>query len=168
MSDTLKQDILKSARLSGRFLLRSGKTSETYFDKYQFESDPALLARIAKAMAPMIPEGTEVLAGLELGGVPVATALSLETGLPAVFVRKARKAYGTAKIAEGTSIEGRNVCIIEDIITTGGQALESAEYLIDDGAKILGICCVIERSETLSPGLADLGIKVVPLIRAKA
>lgn len=82
---------------------------------------------------PLVPSDTEVLAGLELGGVPVATALSLATGLPAAFVRKAPKSYGTAKLAEGTEIEGRRVLVVEDVITTGGQVGE--------------VLCAIDRSE---------------------
>ncbi len=84
-------------RLNGEFTLRSGLVSTTYFDKYLFESDPILLKDIAHHAAALVPSNTEILAGLELGGVPVATALSLTTGLPAVFVRKRPKSYGTMK-----------------------------------------------------------------------
>lgn len=89
----------RAAHLEGSFLLRSGRTATEYFDKYRFESDPVLLAAIAAAAAPLVPAGTELLAGLELGGVPVATALSLRTGLPAAFVRKQAKPYGTRRLA---------------------------------------------------------------------
>lgn len=78
----LARKIVEIAQLRGSFELRSGQISDTYFDKYRFEADPALLAEIARQMAPLIPENPQVLAGLELGGVPVATAISLETGLP--------------------------------------------------------------------------------------
>src|SRR5664280_2143675 len=108
-------------RLTGTFTLRSGQESSTYFDKYLFEADPGLLAQVAEHAARLIPEGTEVLAGLELGGVPVATALSLATGLPVAFVRKAAKEYGTAQLAEGAQVAGRRTLVIEDVITTGGQ-----------------------------------------------
>jgi orotate phosphoribosyltransferase len=97
----LAQRVTAACRLEGQFVLRSGQTATTYFDKYLFEADPRLLYDIASALEQLVPEGTEVLAGLELGGIPIVTALSLETGLPAAFVRKNAKTYGTAKLAEG-------------------------------------------------------------------
>src|ERR1700722_4267221 len=93
--------IFKSSYLRGDFKLRSGQKSNEYFDKYRFESEPEILAEIAKKMTPLVPKGTQVLAGLEMGGIPIATALSLESGLPAVFVRKKAKEYGTCRVAEG-------------------------------------------------------------------
>jgi orotate phosphoribosyltransferase len=95
----------------------------------------------------LVPSDVEVLAGLELGGVPVVTALSLATGLPAAFVRKAPKTYGTAKLAEGTDIEGRRVLVVEDVITTGGQVVTSVEDLRARGALVSDVLCVIDRSE---------------------
>lgn len=97
-------------RLTGQFRLRSGLVSSSYFDKYLFESDPVLLGAVAAHLVDLLPPSTEVLAGLELGGVPVATALSLETGLPVAFVRKAAKPYGTAKLPEGIDVAGRRSC----------------------------------------------------------
>jgi orotate phosphoribosyltransferase len=144
--ETLARDIDATCRLTGEFTLRSGQVADTYFDKYLFEADPELLAAVAQAALPLIPSNTEVLAGLELGGVPVATALSLATGLPAAFVRKEAKAYGTAKLAEGAAIEGRRVLIVEDVITTGGQVVLSARELRERGADLLGALCVIDRS----------------------
>src|SRR5687768_13269484 len=123
----LGRRIYQSAYITGDFLLRSGKRSHEYFDKYRFESNPELLREIAKHLAPLVPSGTEYLAGLEMGGIPIATALSLETGIPAVFVRKEAKAYGTCKFAEGAEIQGKRLCIIEDVITSGGQVLISAK-----------------------------------------
>ena len=95
--------------MSGHFVLRSGKASDTYFDKYQFESDPALLLDIAQSMAAIVPPGTEVLAGLEMGGIPVVTMLSQVTGLPAAFIRKKPKDYGTCRYAEGATSSWPNV-----------------------------------------------------------
>jgi len=94
--------IREVSQLSGEFTLRSGAVSGTYFDKYLFESDPVLLQAIAKSMVKLLTIGTEILAGLEMGGIPVVTALSRETGLPASYIRKKPKEYGTAKYAEGT------------------------------------------------------------------
>jgi orotate phosphoribosyltransferase len=142
----LARRVGEACRLTGTFTLRSGQVSTTYFDKYLFEADPLLLAAVARAATALIPAGTEVLAGLELGGVPVATALSLATGLPAAFVRKEAKTYGTAKLAEGAAIEGRRVLIVEDIVTTGGQVVLSARDLRARGATLVGALCVIDRS----------------------
>lgn len=150
----LAAQISSVATRRGSFRLRSGQVSDIYFDKYQFEARPNLLAPLTEHLAPLIPPGTEVLAGLELGGVPIATALSLATGLPAAFVRKSRKDYGTEQIAEGFSVSGRRVCIIEDVITTGGQVAASARDLEDAGAILLGVLCVIYRGAN-KPQIAD-------------
>ena len=152
---TLAQRVNEVARVSGTFTLRSGQTSDTYFDKYLFEADPALLAEVVMEMFQMVPRGTEVLAGLELGGVPLVTVLSSLSGLPAAFVRKEAKAYGTAQLAEGASIFGKNVVVIEDVITTGGQVLKSVRELRERGAVIDHVLCVIDRSPTSVIGSLD-------------
>ena len=161
----LARRVGEACRLTGTFTLRSGQVSTTYFDKYLFEADPALLAAVARAATALIPAGTEVLAGLELGGVPVATALSLATGLPAAFVRKEAKKYGTAKLAEGAEIEGRRVLIVEDIVTTGGQVVLSARDLRDRGATLLGALCVIDRSRGAHT-LAEENVELISLFTA--
>lgn len=142
----LARRVTERCRLTGTFTLRSGQTATTYFDKYLFEGDPVILRDVAQQMVPLIPEGTEVLAGLELGGVPVATALSLATGLPAAFVRKEVKTYGTVRLAEGADIEGKQVLVVEDVITTGGQVVRSTGELRERGAYIESVLCVIDRS----------------------
>jgi orotate phosphoribosyltransferase len=147
-------------RISGDFVLRSGTSATTYFDKYLFEADPVLLGQVAHELAHLIPSGTDVLAGLELGGVPVATALSMHTGLPAAFVRKEAKAYGTAKLAEGAAIVGRNVLVVEDVITTGGQVAASTRALRDRGAVVRAVLCVIDRSSGTHPELDALDVMV--------
>jgi orotate phosphoribosyltransferase len=156
----LARRVGEACRLTGTFTLRSGQVSTTYFDKYLFEADPQLLREVAAAAVALIPAGTEVLAGLELGGVPVATALSLATGLPAAFVRKEAKKYGTAKLAEGADIAGRRVLIVEDIVTTGGQVVLSARDLRERGAELVGALCVIDRSG----GTHQLGTENLDLI----
>jgi orotate phosphoribosyltransferase len=142
----LARDLAQACYLSGTFTLRSGQTSSFYFDKYQFETSPSLLRRVIQQMVPLIPRETEVLAGLELGGVPIATALSLETGIPAAFVRKLAKQYGTCRLAEGVAVEGKGICIVEDVITTGGQVLASANGLRKQGALVTSLVCVIWRA----------------------
>jgi orotate phosphoribosyltransferase len=152
------------ARLTGTFTLRSGQIATEYFDKYRFEADPVLLADIAAALAPMLPADTEVLAGLELGGVPIATALSLHTGVPAAFVRKQAKTYGTAQLAEGAPIAGRRVTVIEDVITTGGQVLLSVTEMRALGASIEHVVCVIDRSLDGGAALAGADLQMTSLV----
>jgi orotate phosphoribosyltransferase len=142
---TLAARVYASSHLTGSFVLRSGRKADHYFDKYRFESDPALLAEIVAAMVPLVPSGVEGVAGLELGGVPLATMLSSLTGLPAYFVRKEPKKYGTEKICEGGDVEGRRLVIIEDVVTTGGQMVLSAQDLRAEGAVVEHALCVIDR-----------------------
>jgi len=144
MSD-LARRVYDTAHLTGTFTLRSGQVSNEYFDKYLFEAEPTLLRAIAEAMAPMVPAGAEVLAGLELGGIPIVTMLSQVTGLPALFVRKKAKDYGTCRLAEGGEIEGREVAVVEDVVTTGGQVLLSCAELRERGAVVDTVLCVIDR-----------------------
>ena len=126
---TLAARIRRCAKLNGRFVLRSGAISETYFDKYQFEADPVLLRDIAVAMAALIPVGTEVLAGLEMGGIPIVTVLSQVTGLPAAFIRKKPKEYGTCRYAEGASFEGKRFVLVEDVVSSGGAIMDAVSRL---------------------------------------
>lgn len=155
----LARRIYDCAHLTGSFLLRSGQTSNEYFDKYQFESDPKLLVEIAKGLAPLIPQGTDYLGALEMGGIPIATALSLQTGIPVVFVRKTAKDYGTCKFAEGPQIKGQRLTLIEDVITTGGQVVESCQDLRGEGAVIEHVLCVIDRSEGRTQKIEQAGLK---------
>ncbi len=155
--------IYNTAHITGTFLLRSGATSHEYFDKYLFEAQPALLASIAEHLSALIPSDTEVLAGLELGGVPIATALSLHTGIPAAFVRKKAKDYGTCKIAEGAELQGKRVLIIEDVVTSGGQVVLSAQDIRERGATIIGALCVIDREAGGRAALEAIDINLHPL-----
>lgn len=159
----LAREIYNISHLEGQFKLRSGQISNQYFDKYLFESRPTLLSRIADQMSKMMPPGTEVLAGLEMGGIPVATALSLKTGLPAVFVRKKAKDYGTRKLAEGAEVNQKKVCIIEDVVTTGGQIILSVGELKKLGAQTQYVMCVIQRGMDASQILKKEGLELIPL-----
>ncbi|BCA54516.1 orotate phosphoribosyltransferase [Nitrospira sp. KM1] len=124
-----------------------GKSHHSTFDKYQFEADPKLLRRIAKEMIILLPPESQVLAGLELGGVPIATAMSLETGMPVVFVRKKAKDYGTCQAVEGGTIRGKRVVLIEDVITTGGAVVDAARLVREAGAEIIAVACAIWRGQ---------------------
>lgn len=159
----LAKKIKEISYLRGHFKLRSGQTSSEYFDKYRFEAQPILLKAIARHMAPLIPPTTEALAGLEMGGIPIATALALETGLPCVFVRKAAKEYGTCQFAEGLDIKNRRLCIIEDVVTTGGQVVLSTQDLRNFGAIVTHAMCVIHRGTSPEPQLEKIDLKLIPL-----
>jgi orotate phosphoribosyltransferase len=159
----LAKKIYEVAYITGQFKLRSGQTSHEYFDKYRFEARPEVLKEIAEHLAPLIPAGTEVLAGLEMGGIPIATALSLHTGIPCVFVRKKAKDYGTCQFAEGLDIKNKKVCIIEDVITTGGQVILSTQDLRSLGAQIEDVLCVIHRGSGDEPKLEEIGLKMKAL-----
>jgi orotate phosphoribosyltransferase len=156
----LAKQIFDIAHLTGTFLLRSGLTSNEYFDKYLFESNPKVLLALSEELVKLIPPGVEVLAGLEMGGIPIATAMSLKSGIPAAFVRKKAKDYGTCKLAEGTDIRGKRICVIEDVVTTGGQVILSTLDLRAAGAIVEDIICVIERSPEAKRKLEEIGLRV--------
>jgi len=156
----LARDVDRACRLAGAFTLRSGQEATEYFDKYLFETDPALLARVAAGMAPLVPPGTDLLGGLELGGVPLVTVLSSLTGRPALFVRKEAKRYGTAKLAEGPAVAGRRVTLVEDVVTTGGAVRDATLALRAEGAVVETVLCAIDRSPSDVAPLADLGLEV--------
>ncbi len=159
----LAKKIYEISHITGEFKLRSGQISNEYFDKYRFEARPEVLREIAKQMAPLIPSGTEILAGLEMGGIPIATALSLETGIPCAFIRKEPKEYGTCQFAEGMNLQNKKVCLIEDVITTGGQVILSTHDLRNIGAHVEHVLCVIHRGKGNETKLEDIGLKMRPL-----
>jgi len=144
-------------------VLRSGATSNEYFDKYLFESHPQILRAIAEHLALLVPPETEVLAGLEMGGIPIATSLSLHMGLPCAFVRKKPKDYGTRKFAEGCDVVGKRVLIIEDVVTSGGQIIESAKDLRGIGAVVAPVLCVIDREAGGRDNLSEQGLQLTAL-----
>ena len=157
---TLARDVDTCCRLTGEFTLRSGQVSSEYFDKYLFEADPGLLLRVAREMVGLLPDDTDLLGGLELGGVPIVAVLSARTGLPALFVRKKAKEYGTCKLAEGPDVAGRRVTLIEDVITTGGAVRDATTALRAAGARVDVVVCAIDRSPGEENPLADVGLEV--------
>jgi orotate phosphoribosyltransferase len=159
----LARRVYAASHLTGSFVLRSGATSSEYFDKYRFESDPRLLRELAEAMAGLLPEGADGLAGLELGGVPLATMLSQVTGLPAGFVRKQAKPYGTRRLAEGLEVAGRRLVVVEDVVTSGGAVVDSCAALRAEGAQVATALCVIDRESGGPANLAEIGVELRPL-----
>lgn len=158
--DGLARVIYARTHLTGEFRLRSGAVSNEYFDKYLFESDPQLLRAIGEALVPLLPPDTDALAGLELGGVPLATMLSQLTGLPALFVRKEAKTYGTCRLAEGGEVEGRRLTVVEDVVTSGGQVVASCGDLRDRGAIVDHAVCVIDRESGGPKNLAEIDVEL--------
>ena len=156
----LARRIYKRSHLTGEFQLRSGATSNEYFDKYPFESDPRLVREIAEALARLLPEEVDAVAGLELGGVPLATVLSQVSGLPALFVRKEAKTYGTCRLAEGGEVAGRRLVVIEDVISTGGQVVTSCRALRERGAEIAAVLCVLDRESGGAANIAAEGLEL--------
>jgi orotate phosphoribosyltransferase len=161
--DDLARRIRMASQLLGNFTLRSGRVSDTYFDKYRFEADPALLLAIANAMAPLIPSGCNTLAGLEMGGIPIVTLLSQVTGLPTTFLRKKPKSYGTCQYAEGTSLKGQSFLLIEDVVSTGGALIDTLSMLKADELWPIGALCVIDRESGGKQALAGAGLELKSL-----
>ena len=156
----LAQDVDVRCRLRGDFVLRSGAVTHEYFDKYLFETDPVLIRRVVDRMVALVPPGTDLLGGLELGGVPLVTILSSLTGIPALFVRKEAKTYGTMRLAEGGDPAGGQVLLVEDVITTGGAVLKAVVALRDLGATVTTVLCAIDRRGSGQDQLTTHGITV--------
>lgn len=129
----------------GAFHLPTGHVIEEYFDEYLLASDPALLREVAAEMARLVPVGAETLVGLELGGIPLAVALSAATGVPAGFLRRERKSYGTCRQVEGPPVAGRRVALVDDVIRSGSQVLRAASVLRQADASVATVICVLDR-----------------------
>lgn len=160
MSNALARQIRETAKLTGTFTLRSGAISNTYFDKYLLASQPALLHDIGQEMANLVPAETEVLAGLEMGGIPLVVMLSQLTGLPAAFIRKEPKKYGTCKYAEGPPLNGKRVTVVEDVVSSGGAILDALRLLQQDDIEPIAIICMIDRQSQGAENLAKAGYQL--------
>ena len=156
----LAGNIYDLSHITGEFKLRSGQISNEYFDKYLFEGQPTVIKAIAEQMVPLIPEGVDALAGLEMGGIPLVTMLSQVSRIPALFVRKKAKEYGTCKLAEGGDIADKRLLIIEDVVTSGGQILLSAADLRERKAIVEDVLCVIDREAGGPDKLAHKGLRL--------
>jgi orotate phosphoribosyltransferase len=158
------------AYLEGDFLLRSGRRSRYYLDKYRFETDPLLLRELGGRLAARALEADgerpDLLAGPELGAVALAAATSLACETPFVIVRKDAKAYGTERRIEGIFEPGQRVCLVEDVVTTGGAAVAAVRALRDAGLECRRAVCVVDREEGGADALARHAVRLHPLFRA--
>jgi orotate phosphoribosyltransferase len=158
-----------AAYLEGDFVLRSGRRSRYYLDKYRFETRPDLLGPLGEAIAQEVRDhasGAVRLAGPELGAVALVASASLAGGLPFLIVRKEAKDYGTANRLEGVSAPGEHVCLVEDVVTSGGAAVEAALALRAAGLVVSTAVCVVDREEGGADELARHGIRLRPLFTA--
>ncbi len=155
MSPDLASRIREAALLEGNFVLSSGKRSSFYVDKYLFSTEPHLLRDVAAALSEELPARVERLAGVELGAVPLVTATALHTGLPYVIVRKSAKEHGTGRGIEGNLERGERVALIEDVVTTGTQAVQAARSLAEAGAEVVTIVAVLDRREVTGERLEE-------------
>lgn len=142
---TLAARLAATACVTDAFALADGQVVDSYFDEYRLAADPQLLHDVADAMAALVPEDAEVLAGIELGGVPLVVALSAATGLSAAFLRRLPKRYGSKRQIEGTSVAGRRVVLVDDVVRSGSQLLAMTRKLRVAGAPVTDALCVLER-----------------------
>jgi orotate phosphoribosyltransferase len=161
--EVLARDLVRASYLKGDFVLRSGKRSNRYFDKFLFETDPQLLKRIGAHLAPLVPKETQRLAAPELGAVLLGGVVSMETGLPLLLVRKEPKGYGTGKQLEGRFTPGERVTVIEDVVTTGGDSLRSIQALRDAGLDVIHLVVVLDRGEGGEENIREARIPYSPL-----
>jgi orotate phosphoribosyltransferase len=166
--EELARALREHAYLEGDFVLRSGRRSSYYLDKYRFETQPDVLAALGAAIAGearRVEPDAARLAGPALGAVALAAAASLASGLPFVIVRKEAKGYGTARLLEGVFEEGELVCLVEDVVTSGGAAVAAVEALRDSALEVRNAVCVVDREEGGAEALAEAGVRLHALFR---
>jgi orotate phosphoribosyltransferase len=166
-----KADLAKRMKatsfLTGEFKLRSGKISSFYWDKYRFESDPVLLSAVVDELQKLLPASFDKLAGLELGGIPLATGLSLKVGKPCLYIRKASKTYGTCNLVEGGFQTGETAVVVEDVITIAGQVCTSVRQMRELGLMVEHVLCVIDRQEGGRGKLKEIGCTLASVFTLK-
>jgi len=157
--EELIKRIKETSYLEGDFILRSGKRSKYYLDKYLFETCPDILKALGKEFAKHVSDDVTLIAGAELGGVAIAAATAMETGKNWIIIRNSKKGYGTGKLIEGVLNQGDVVLLVEDIATTGGQVLEAAKVITEAGAKIKKIVAVIDRKQGAGENITNASYK---------
>ncbi len=164
----LKESLIDCGAIKfGKFVLTSGKESDYYVDIKQASTNPKVLKQIAEEMGKLISDDNiDVLAGMELGAVPLAVALALETMIPYVIIRKEKPTHGTGKQIVGNVKAGQNVLIVEDVATTGGSVVKAINVLREEGLNVNKVLVVVDREEGALTALKDLKIQLIPLIKA--
>jgi len=162
--EELIKRIKETAYLEGDFVLRSGKKSKYYLDKYLFETCPDILKALGEEFAKRITDDVTLIAGAELGGVALAAATAIESGKNWIIVRNSKKGYGTGKMVEGILKAGDVVLLVEDIATTGGQVIEAAKIISEAGATVKKIVCVIDRKQGAEENITQAGYKFESII----
>lgn len=149
----------------GDFTLTSGKKSNYYIDIKQASTNPEVLKTIAEEMKKHA-HGYDMIAGMELGAVPIAVALSLEINIPYVIVRKEVKSHGTKKLIEGNKVSGKKVLVVEDVTTTGNSVIKAIDILRENGAEVDKVVTVVDREEGAREKLKDKNVNLIPLVSA--
>ena len=169
MTEDLGSLIVEAALLEGDFVLRSGRHSRWYLDKYRFETQPELLKALGERLASVVgeiePEAVR-LAAPPVGAVVLAASASMASGLPFIIVRDEAKEYGTANRIEGPFSPGELVCLVEDVVTSGGALAEAASALREARLEVRNAVCVVDREEGGADALARIGVRLRPLFRA--
>lgn len=167
--DTQLVEMLKEtgAVKFGEFTLSSGRKSNYYVDKYIFETNPRCLEAIGERIAKLIPAGTQRLAGIEIGSIPLAAIVSVKSNMPFVIVRKEKKGYGTNKLVEGVFNKGEKVLVVEDVVTTAKGALGAVRSLKEAGLAVDTVVCVVDRGEGGRENLEKEGLNVLSLVTSK-
>ena len=155
--DELIRRVKETSYLEGDFVLRSGKKSKYYMDKYLFETCPDILKALGEEFAQHITDDVTLIAGAELGGVALAAATAMAADKNWIIVRNSKKGYGTSKMVEGVLRPGDVVLLVEDIATTGGQVIEAAKIITEAGAKVKKIVCVIDRKQGAQENITEAG-----------
>lgn len=170
-ADSFLRTLFSRALLRGEFTLRSGATSDRYFDKYRVTCDPELLGpvatRLAQTLTRVAPDAVRIVAP-ELGAVPLAAALALESDVPFAIVRGTAKSYGTANRIEGPTVGGEVAVLVEDVVTSGGAALDALEVARDAGLVVTRALCVLDRDGGGREALAAAGVELHALLDAAA
>jgi orotate phosphoribosyltransferase len=167
--DELGQRLLDVALLEGDFTLRSGKRSRWYLDKYRFETEPGMLRLLGERLsttARRVEPRLDRLAGPALGAVALAASAAMASGLPFIIIRGETKEYGTANRLEGPYEPGEIVCLVEDVVTSGGALCEAVEAVREAGLVVRHAVCVVDREEGGADALARLGVRLASLYRA--
>ncbi len=159
----LAAKIKEVAFLEGDFILRSGKRSKYYLDKYLFSACPDILAELGRRFAEHAADA-DMIAGPELGAVALAASTSMASGKPFAIVRKAKKDYATSKLVEGPAVKGKKVLLVEDIGTTAGAALEAANTLVAEGAEIVKMVFAIDRLQGARENVEAAGFTFASLL----